>query len=105
MADAVRWGILGCGRIARKFANGLADADGTELVAASSRGAETLAAFADDFDVPNRHLGYEALVADLRVDVIYVATPHPMHRPHAALCLKAGKAVLCEKPFTVNATE
>jgi predicted dehydrogenase len=105
MADTVRWGILGCGRIARKFATGLADAKGAKLVAAGSRSADTLSAFADEFEVPNRHVGYEALIADPHVDVVYVATPHPMHRPHAALCLEAGKAVLCEKPFTVNAAE
>ena len=61
--------------------------------------------FADRFDIPNRHAGYEALVEDPEVDVVYVATPHPMHHAAALLALRAGKPVLVEKPFTVNAAE
>ncbi len=53
----------------------------------------------------NRHAGYEALVADPEVDVVYVATPHPMHRDNAILALRASKPVLVEKPFTMNAVE
>ncbi len=100
-----RWGILGCGSIARKFATGLRSVPDASLVAAGSRtqtGADT---FADEFDVPNRHDSYGALASDPEVDAVYVATPHPMHRENSILCLEAGKAVLCEKPFTVNTAE
>lgn len=105
MASRVRWGILGCGKIARKFAAGLASAEGAELVAAGSRTKENADLFAGEFSVPRRHGSYEALATDPEVDAVYVATPHPMHSEHSILCLEAGKAVLCEKPFAVNAAQ
>ena len=61
--------------------------------------------FADRFDIPNRHASYEALVADPDVDVVYVATPHPMHHPNTLLALQAGKPALVEKAFTMTAAE
>jgi len=105
MADRIRWGILGAGSIARKFAQGLTSAEAGELVAIGSRSQDKADAFGEEFGVPNRHGGYEALADDPDVEAVYVATPHPMHRPNSILCLRAGKAVLCEKPFTVNADE
>jgi predicted dehydrogenase len=103
--DAIRWGILGPGGIAGKFAEGLAALDDAQLVAVGSRRAESAAAFGERFVVPRRHASYEALVSDPEVDAIYVATPHPMHYENTLLCLRAGKAVLCEKPFTINAAQ
>ena len=105
MKDLIRWGVLAPGRIARKFAEGLQDADGAELVAVGSRSAERAQAFADEFGVSRVHCGYEELVDDSEVDAIYVASPHPFHAEHTILCLEAGKAALCEKPFTVNALQ
>ena len=105
MSATTRWGILATGNIARKFAAGLAAADGAELIAVGSRSREKAESFGDEFDIPRRHGSYEDLAADPDVDVIYVATPHPMHEPASLLCLDAGKAVLCEKPFTVNASQ
>ena len=105
MAHPVRWGILGCGRIARKFADGLRAVDGAELVAAGSRTQSNADVFADEFSVPRRHGSYEDLAGDAGVDAIYVATPHPMHKDNSILCLEAGTPVLCEKPLTVNAEE
>lgn len=102
---SIRWGILGPGRIAKKFAMGLQSVPDAELVAVGSRTRETAAAFAAEFKVPRAHGSYEALAADPGVDVVYVATPHPLHHANTLLCLKAGKAVLCEKPFTINARE
>ena len=67
MADTVRWGILGCGRIARKFAAGLASAEGAVLAAAGSRSKENADAFGDEFSVPRRHGSYEELAADARL--------------------------------------
>lgn len=102
VTKTIRWGILGPGRIATKFATGLQAAPGAELVAVGSRSKENADRFADTFDIPRRHVGYEALAADPDVDVIYVSTPHPQHRDATLLCLDRGKAVLCEKPFAMN---
>ena len=105
MAEKIRWGILGTGAIAHKFAAGLAACDTAELAAVGSRAQATADKFGDEFKIPRRHASYEALAADPEVDAIYVSTPHPMHRPNTILCLEHGKAVLCEKPFTINARE
>lgn len=102
MASPVRWGILGTGAIARKFAEGLKSADGAVLAAVGSRSQGTANAFADVYNIPTRHSTYEALVADPGVDIIYVSTPHPMHMDNSLLCIQGGKHVLCEKPFTIN---
>lgn len=103
--EKIRWGILGTGSIAKQFARGLSVIPDAELAAVGSRTAESAAKFATEFKVPRAHASYAALAADKQVDAIYVATPHPMHVDNAILCLQAGKAVLCEKPFTVNASE
>jgi len=105
MTDRIRWGILGTGVIAHKFATGLKAASGAELAAVGSRTQVTADEFGDTFGVPRRHASYEELANDPEIDVIYVSTPHPMHKDNSLLCLNAGKAVLCEKPFTINATE
>jgi len=105
MSDRLRWGIMGAGAIAGKFATGLTATDTGVLTAIGSRTQEKADAFGEQHNVPHRHGSYEDLVHDPDVDAIYVATPHPMHRPNTLLALDAGKAVLCEKPFTVNAAE
>jgi len=101
----LRWGILGCGSIAGKFAEGLQSVPGARLVAVASRSQDKANEFADKFGAPRRHASYEALAQDPEVDAVYVATPHPLHAENSILCLNAGKAVLCEKPFTVNAQQ
>ncbi len=98
----VRWGILGAGSIAKKFTAGVQVLTDAKVVAVGSRSQAKADEFANEFDIPNRHATYEALVSDPEVDIIYVATPHPMHREHSLLALNAGKPVLSEKPFTVN---
>ena len=103
MPDITRWGILGTGSIAHKFAAGLTSVTDATLAAVGSRAQETADAFGDEFDVANRHSTYEALAQDPNVDAIYVSTPHPFHQENTILCLEAGKAVLCEKPFAINA--
>ena len=106
MTDSpVRWGILGTGRIAGLFAQGLAAVPDAALVAVGSRTVGGAEAFGERFAVPSRHGSYAALATDPDVDVVYVATPHPFHCENTLLCLRAGKAVLCEKPFALNATE
>src|SRR5258708_32154904 len=74
-------------------------------MAVGSRDQAKADAFADKYGIPNRYAGYDALVNDPKVDVIYVATPHPFHKEHSLLALNAGKHVLCEKPFTINEGE
>lgn len=105
MEQKIRWGILGTGNIAHQFARGLSVLTDAELVAVGSRSQETADAFGDEFGVGRRHPSYEALANDPDVDAIYVSTPHSLHRENSLLCLDAGKAVLCEKPFTINARE
>lgn len=75
------------------------------VVAVGSRSQETADRFGDRFAIKRRHADYEALVADADVDIVYVATPHPMHAANALAAIEAGKHVLVEKPFTINATE
>jgi len=101
----IRWGIIGTGSIAHKFATGLGACADAELVAVGSRRQKTADKFASEFNVPHRHASYEALAADADVDAVYIATPHAMHKEDSILCLDAGKAVLCEKPFAINARE
>jgi predicted dehydrogenase len=105
MQAEIGWGILGTGRIAHKFAQGLKLASGAKLVAVGSRSIETANRFAERHRIPNRHQDYASLVEDPYVDVVYIASPHSFHHEHALLALQAGKAVLCEKPFTLNSSE
>ncbi len=105
MSTTVRWGIIGAGNIARKFAAGIRHAVGAELLGVGSRAREKAEAFGEELSIPRRYGSYEDLAADGDVDAVYVATPHPMHKACAVLCLSAGKAVLCEKPLTTNAAE
>ena len=105
MEQKIRWGILGTGNIAHQFARGVSVLTDAELVAVGSRSQETADAFGDEFGVDRRHPSYEALANDPGVDAIYISTPHSLHRENSLLCLNAGKAVLCEKPFMINARE
>lgn len=100
----LRWGILATGGIASAFASDLRTA-GLDLVAVGSRSQASADAFAARFDIARAHSSYEALAADPDVDIIYVATPHPMHHADAKLALENGKHVLVEKAFTVNRAE
>jgi predicted dehydrogenase len=101
----LRWGIIGTGQIAKKFAIGLTSAPGHTLIAVGSRSAENAATFGDAFNVKNRHASYADLVNDPEVDAVYVGTPHPNHRDSSILAMSAGKPVICEKPLTVSAAE
>lgn len=99
-----RWGILATGWIAELFVNDL-NLTGHTVTAVGSRSKAAADRFASRFRIPKAHGSYEALAADPDVDVIYVATPHPMHADNAKMALNAGKHVLMEKPFTINAAE
>ena len=98
----IRWGILGCGRIARKFASDLALVNDTELVAVGSRSKENAEQFASEFPARYVHYSFESLVQNAEVDIIYIASPHGLHHQHTLLCLQHQKAVLCEKAFALN---
>ncbi|MDJ1500073.1 Gfo/Idh/MocA family oxidoreductase [Xanthocytophaga agilis] len=100
--NTIRWGILGCGKIARKFASDLQFVNNAQLIAVASRSQSTADAFAREFPAKYKHNSYEALVQNPEVDVIYIATPHVYHYEHTLLCLNHSKAVLCEKPFAIN---
>jgi predicted dehydrogenase len=101
----LRWGILGTGLIAHAFARDLTLSESGVVAAVGSRSQAGADRFAAEFGVGRAHGGYESLVADPEVDAVYVATPHPMHRDNAILALRAGKPVLVEKPFAMNAGE
>jgi predicted dehydrogenase len=96
---------MATGGIAHTFAEDLAHVPDASLVAVGSRSQESADAFGDEFDVPSRHASYEALANDPDVDAIYISPPHPFHKDATLLALRGGKAVLCEKPFTMDATE
>ncbi|GGW39654.1 oxidoreductase [Streptomyces lucensis JCM 4490] len=105
MVERVRWGILATGRIAAAFAADLVDLPDAEIVAVASRRSGPARAFAERFGAQRAYGDWESLAADGDVDVVYVATPHSAHRAAAGLCLRAGRHVLCEKPFTLNLRE
>jgi predicted dehydrogenase len=104
MAGTIRWGILGTGFIAHLQVADLV-ANGFSVTAVGSRSQESADAFAAEFGIPTAHASYDDLVADPNVDIVYVSTPHPFHAENALLALRAGKHVLIEKPFTLNADE
>lgn len=101
----LRWGILGPGGIARKFAANGREGTATRVVAVGSRDLARAEAFASAHGVPAAVGSYEELVARDDVDAVYVATPHSAHREGALLAIAAGKPVLVEKAFTRNAGE
>jgi predicted dehydrogenase len=100
----IRWGILATGWIADLFVKDM-QMEGRTVAAVGSRSQSGADGFARRFGIPRAHGSYEALCTDPAVDVVYVATPHPMHAANAKLALEHGKHVLMEKPFTINARE
>jgi predicted dehydrogenase len=105
MTEKIRWGILGCGKIANKFAADLPFTGNSTLVAVASRDAQRAADFSIVHKVPQVFTSYEALASSNDVDAIYVATPHGFHYEHVMLCLRHRKAVLCEKAFALNSKQ
>jgi len=101
----IRWGIVGPGKIANKFADALKNVEGAELIAVASRVKERGQEFADKHNVPRVFDSYEKMSECKDIDAVYIATPHPFHKPCTELFLNAKKHVLCEKPVCVNADE
>ena len=98
----INWGILGPGRIAHKFATALKGINDAKIYAVASRSNERSQSFAKKFGIEKTYVSYDEMADDPKVDVIYIATPHSFHYEQTLMCLKKGKHVLCEKPFTIN---
>lgn len=105
MKEKIKWGILGTGAASRLFAEGLLDAEGAEIFAVGSRDAHRGHDFAREFGMRRTHLSYEYFSRDDQIDAVYIGTPHSLHRDHAVLFLRAGRHVLCEKPFAINTAQ
>lgn len=105
MSNNFHWGILGLGKIARKFAEDLTTIPDAKLVAVGSRSQERATAFARDFGADFAAGSYEAIFTGPRLDAIYIATPHAGHKALVELCIQNGVAVICEKPLGMNAWE
>jgi predicted dehydrogenase len=103
-SPGLRWGILATGGIAHAFTSDLRTA-GLDVRAVGSRSAGGAESFAHEFGIPRTHSSYESLVADDEIDIVYIATPHPMHAENALRAIENGKHVLVEKAFTLNAGE
>jgi predicted dehydrogenase len=104
-APPLRWGVIGTGWIAERFTGALQRSTRQRVVAVGSRSVASAKDFADRVGAGLAHGSYADLVADPEVDVVYVATPHNLHHPHALLALDAGKHVLVEKPLALNAAQ
>ena len=102
----IRWGILACGGIARKFADDLTHAKNGHLAAVSSRDIKRAQEFASHYDPSVKAFGsYEDMLSSGEIDVVYIASPHGLHYEHTMLCLEAGIPVLCEKAFAINSKQ
>lgn len=104
---ALRWGIVSAGLIASDFTTVLSSLPPSEhqVVAVAARDLNRAKEFAQKYNIPKAYGSYEELAKDPNVEVAYIATQHPQHKPAVLLCLAAGKAVLCEKPMGVNTAE
>jgi len=105
METKIRWGIVGPGKIARKFVSDLLLVDDAEVTAVASRSLERAEAFAEEYDVEHTFGSYDALFRSGTVDVVYIATPHNFHKELSVKALENGIGVLCEKPMGVNRAE
>ncbi len=105
MQRTIKWGIIGLGKIAQKFAEDLALTPNATLYAVASRFEEKAISFGSRFGVSRCYADYESLAKDETVDAVYIATPHVLHHENTLLCLQHKKAVLCEKPFAMNAEQ
>ncbi|MDR3147822.1 MAG: Gfo/Idh/MocA family oxidoreductase [Treponema sp.] len=105
MNERIKWGVVGVGGIARSFALGLRAVKGAQLYAAASRSAEKAEAFSAEFGCEKAYGDYRAMLEDPGLDVVYIGTPHVFHKEMSIAAFRAKKAVLCEKPVSINAAE
>lgn len=101
----IRWGIIGLGNIANKFAEDLLTVEGAQLYAVASRSQQKADNFAEKYHAIKAYDNYQALAKDVNIDAVYIATPHALHKENTLLFLTQGIAVLCEKPLAMNAAE
>lgn len=99
------WALLGCGTIAVKMAEDLKLLPNANLYAVASRDKQKADQYAAKYGFEKAYGSYEEMLADPKVDVVYISTPHTHHHQHTLLALKARKAVLCEKPFAMNSKQ
>jgi predicted dehydrogenase len=102
MTPKINWGIIGPGKIAKKFTTSLREVEDANLYAVASRNLQRAEEFAKENGATKAYGSYEEMLRDEEVDVVYVATPHVFHHAQTLLCLRHKKAVLCEKPFAIN---
>ncbi|MCP8900977.1 Gfo/Idh/MocA family protein [Gilvimarinus xylanilyticus] len=105
MSRIIRWGLLSAGNIAGQFAQDFSAVENAVIHAVAARNGDIARAFAREHGIEKAYAGYEPLLADSEIDVIYIGTPHSLHFEHAKAALEHGKAVLCEKPMTVTPEE
>ncbi len=101
----IRFGIVGTGTIAHRFASAIKNVKGAELAAVASRARETAERFGDEFGITHRFDSYEAMAQSDKIDAAYIAVPHSGHIDCSFLMMNNGKHVLCEKPMAINARE
>lgn len=101
----VRWGILGTSYISEVMAQAIQESEFSELIAIGSRSVSTGKAFANKFSIPKFYTDYEALLNDSDIDAIYIGLPNHLHKDWVINCARAGKHILCEKPFVISAKE
>ena len=105
MEKTFNWGIIGLGKIAKKFAEDLQKTPNTALHAVASRSIEKAKNFANEYEVKHAYGSYESMMTCPDLDAIYIATPHVLHGVNTLLCLQHKIPVLCEKPFAMNTKE
>ena len=103
--NKIRWGIVSAGTIANTFAADMVHVPNAEVAAVAARSLDSAAEFADKYGIGKTYQGYEKLFSDPDIDAVYIGTPHTLHSENSADALRAGKAVLCEKPITTSAAE
>ena len=103
--EKIRWGIVSAGTIANTFAADMVHVPNAEVAAVAARSQDSAAEFAGKYGVGKAYQGYEKLFSDPDIDAVYIGTPHTLHLENSADALRAGKAVLCEKPITTSAAE
>ena len=105
MRKTIRWAVWGAGAIANKVISDLHLVESATLHAAGARNIERARSFAQQHGAARSYDSLPAMLQDAAIDIVYVATPHHLHMQDCIACIEAGKAVLCEKPFTLNATQ
>jgi predicted dehydrogenase len=101
----IRFGIVGAGNIANKFANDFKVVKNAKLVAVASRNIDRANKFKERYDIELSYGNYEEMAKDKTIDAVYIATPHNFHKEHSILFMKNGKHVICEKPVALNENE